>query len=47
MNTITNESKALMDILKLHACEKSEGKIMCLSIDKLGIRRCGYCGERE
>jgi len=28
-----------------HNCDKCQGKIFCVSIDKLGITRCAYCNE--
>ncbi len=29
-----------------HTCEKSEGKMMLISHDKLGNTFCGYCNKR-
>lgn len=31
---------------QMHRCDKSEGKIFCVSIDLLGVSRCGYCGAK-
>ncbi len=28
-----------------HNCEKCQGKIVCISIDKLGVTRCAYCKQ--
>jgi ribosomal protein L37AE/L43A len=28
---------------QIHTCEKCKGKIVAISIDKLGVTRCGYC----
>jgi len=28
-----------------HNCDKCQGKIFCVSIDKLGVNRCAYCNE--
>jgi len=38
-------TKEVMDLSEIHDCEKSKGKIVSISIDKLGVERCGYCGE--
>jgi len=35
----------LSEIEKIHSCEKSQGKIVCISIDNMGTTRCVYCGE--
>jgi hypothetical protein len=35
-----------MKIEEIHDCEKCHGKIVCISVDKLGNTYCGYCGER-
>lgn len=34
-----------MKLNEIHNCEKSEGKIVCITIDDFGVTRCGYCGE--
>jgi len=34
-----------MNLEELHDCKKSHGKLVCISVDKLGIERCGYCNE--
>jgi len=34
-----------IDFRKIHSCSKSEGKIVGISVDKLGVTRCGYCNE--
>jgi len=32
--------------LQNHNCKKCQGKIVAITIDYLGITRCGYCGEQ-
>jgi ribosomal protein L37AE/L43A len=34
------------DMEELHNCEKCKGKIVCITIDKLGITRCAYCHQQ-
>ena len=34
-----------MELSEIHDCEKCHNKIVMISIDKLGITRCGYCNE--
>ena len=34
-----------MELSEIHNCEQSEGKIVCISIDILGITRCNYCNR--
>ena len=34
-----------MNLQQLHNCEKSNGKLVMISADKLGVTRCGYCNE--
>lgn len=29
----------------IHQCSKSKNKIICMTIDKVGVTRCGYCNE--
>ena len=29
----------------MHTCEKSRGKIVCITMDALGVTRCAYCNE--
>ena len=33
----------VMELSELHNCPKSEGNIVGISIDALGVERCGYC----
>ena len=33
------------NIEDLHKCDKSEGKIVGICVDDIGIIRCGYCNE--
>ena len=28
---------------EVHDCEKCHGKIVCISVDNIGVTRCGYC----
>lgn len=30
---------------EIHNCKKCQGKIVTISIDKLGVTRCGYCNQ--
>lgn len=34
-----------IDLSKFHDCEKCHGKIISVSIDHVGVMRCGYCNE--
>jgi len=34
-----------MELSEIHDCEKCHGKIVFISIDLLGITRCGYCHQ--
>jgi hypothetical protein len=34
-----------MELSEIHNCEKCEGKIVCISIDNLGVTRCAYCNQ--
>ena len=34
-----------MELSEIHNCEKCQGKIVCISIDNLGITRCTYCNQ--
>jgi len=34
-----------LDLSKIHDCEKCRGKIVSITVDKMGITRCGYCGQ--
>ena len=35
----------MMEMVKAHDCEKSNGKIFSISVDNVGNKRCAYCGE--
>lgn len=35
----------MLDISDMHSCEQSEGKIVCITIDNLGITKCAYCNK--
>lgn len=37
--------EAMKHLEDYHDCEKCHGKIVCISCDKLGNQRCGYCGQ--
>jgi hypothetical protein len=32
-----------MELSEIHDCEKCRGKIVFISVDNLGVTRCGYC----
>ncbi len=32
-------------IENIHTCKKSQGKIVCITIDNVGMTRCAYCNE--
>lgn len=34
-----------MELSEIHNCEKCQGKIVAITIDKLGVTRCGYCNQ--
>jgi len=34
-----------MELSELHNCKKCHGKIVLISVDLVGITRCGYCNE--
>lgn len=34
-----------MELEEIHNCEKCRGKIVCISVDHVGVTRCGYCNE--
>jgi len=34
-----------MELSEVHNCKKCQGKIVCISIDKVGITRCAYCNQ--
>jgi len=38
--------KRRLNLSEVHDCEKCHGKIVCISVDKLGNTYCGYCGQR-
>lgn len=33
------------EFLASHDCDKCHGKIVCVSVDKLGVTRCAYCNQ--
>ena len=35
----------MVSLEDIHNCDKCKGKIVLISIDKLGVTRCGYCNE--
>lgn len=48
-NNSNSQSKAKKwskEVVESHWCEKCNGKIICVSIDKFGNPYCGYCGQR-
>ena len=34
-----------MNLSEIHNCEKCQGKMVCIAVNKLGISYCGYCYE--
>ena len=34
-----------MDLSKIHDCEKCHGRIVSITLDHVGLTRCGYCNE--
>jgi hypothetical protein len=34
-----------IDLSEIHDCEKCRGKIVSITVDLVGIERCGYCGQ--
>jgi hypothetical protein len=34
-----------IELEDIHNCEQCQGKIVCISVDELGVTRCGYCNE--
>ena len=34
-----------IDLSKIHDCEKCRGKLVSITVDLVGIERCGYCGQ--
>lgn len=35
----------MSELEKIHDCKKCHGKIVCISVDKLGVTRCAYCNK--
>jgi len=34
-----------MKLSELHDCDKSKDKIIAITLDLVGVSRCGYCNE--
>jgi len=34
-----------IDLSELHDCKKCHGKIVSITIDKMGVERCAYCNQ--
>ncbi len=34
-----------MKLHEIHNCPKSKGKIVCITIDKVGVTKCNYCNR--
>lgn len=34
-----------MKLEEIHNCEECQGKIVSISVDLLGVTRCGYCNK--
>jgi len=37
--------EAMKNLKDYHDCEKCRGKMVCITTDKLGVKRCGYCNQ--
>ncbi len=35
----------VIDLSEIHDCEKCHNKMVCITIDKIGITRCAYCNQ--
>lgn len=35
----------MINLSDFHNCKESEGKIVCISIDNVGVSRCNYCNK--
>lgn len=35
----------MVELEEIHNCKKSKGKIVCITVNPLGITRCAYCNE--
>ena len=33
----------MVSLEEIHNCKKCRGKIVCISVDNVGVTRCGYC----
>lgn len=42
---LTQMQPRMTELSKIHNCEKCEGKIVCISIDNVGVTRCNYCNQ--
>ena len=45
-NIDNGEKMESMDLSELHDCEQCHGKMVLISVNKLGITSCGYCSEQ-
>ena len=34
-----------IDLSEIHDCKKCRGKIVSISVDYVGVERCGYCNQ--
>jgi len=34
-----------IDLSEIHDCEKCRGKLVGITVDLVGVERCGYCGQ--
>jgi len=34
-----------LEMKKAHDCDKCRGRIFCVSVDALGVKRCAYCNQ--
>ena len=34
-----------VDLSEIHDCEKCHGRLVAITVDNVGIERCGYCNQ--
>ena len=42
----THQRRSVTKLSHVHSCEKSEGKMIIISMDHVGGTFCGYCNQR-
>jgi len=47
MELMVKHSKSLhkIDFSEVHDCEKCHGKMIGITVDLVGVERCGYCNQ--